>query len=92
MYMFACSIRRPRYVTTVPAASLRLFLMMGREIEPIDSVPAGNVFGIAGLEKHILASATVSTLPRYQVRSTTIETNEFGCACMSLYTLLLVFL
>ena len=68
-----CPIHRLRYVTTVPAGSLRLFLMMGREIEPIDSVPAGNVFGIAGLEKHILASATVSTLPRYQVLTVLVQ-------------------
>jgi hypothetical protein len=52
-------------VTTVRGGSgLKLFLMMGREIEPIDSVPAGNVFGIAGLEKFILSTATISTLPR----------------------------
>ena len=54
-----------KYVTTVRGGSgLKLFLMMGREIEPIDSVPAGNVFGIAGLEKFILSTATISTLPR----------------------------
>jgi translation elongation factor EF-G len=53
-----------KYVTTVPANQIKLFLMMGREIEPVDSVPAGNVFGIAGLEKHIMAAATLSSLPQ----------------------------
>ncbi|XP_066994936.2 elongation factor-like GTPase 1 [Anabrus simplex] len=39
----------------------QLYLMMGRELEAIDEVPAGNVLGIGGLEEHVLKSATLST-------------------------------
>ena len=37
-----------------------LYLLMGRELETLDSVPAGNVLGIGGLESHVLKSATIS--------------------------------
>jgi ribosome assembly protein 1 len=41
-----------------------LYLMMGRSLEPLTSVPAGVVFGIGGLEGHILKSGTLcSQLP-----------------------------
>lgn len=36
-----------------------LYLMMGRGLESLKSVPAGVVFGIAGLEGHILKSGTI---------------------------------
>lgn len=36
-----------------------LFLLMGRGLEPLESVPAGVVFGIAGLEGYILKSGTI---------------------------------
>ncbi len=36
-----------------------LYLMMGRGLESLTSVPAGVVFGIAGLEGHILKSGTL---------------------------------
>lgn len=36
-----------------------LYLMMGRGLESLTSVPAGAVFGIAGLEGHILKSGTL---------------------------------
>lgn len=36
-----------------------LYLMMGRGLEPLTSVPAGVVFGIGGLEGHILKSGTL---------------------------------
>ncbi|KAJ1341722.1 hypothetical protein BSLG_003682 [Batrachochytrium salamandrivorans] len=39
----------------------RLFLLMGRDLEDLDCVPAGNVFGIMGLEKQVLKSATASS-------------------------------
>lgn len=39
----------------------RLFVLMGRELESIDCVPAGNVVGIADLDEHVLKSATLST-------------------------------
>lgn len=38
-----------------------LYLLMGRELESLDSVAAGNVVGIGGLEEHILKSATLSS-------------------------------
>jgi ribosome assembly protein 1 len=41
-----------------------LYLMMGRGLESLTSVPAGVVFGIGGLEGHILKSGTLcSQLP-----------------------------
>jgi ribosome assembly protein 1 len=41
-----------------------LYLMMGRGLEPLTSVPAGVVFGIGGLEGHVLKSGTLcSQLP-----------------------------
>ena len=38
-----------------------LYLMMGRELEQIDSVPCGNIAAIGGLKQFILKSATLST-------------------------------
>ena len=38
-----------------------LYLLMGRELESLDSVPAGNVLGIGGLDSHVLKSATISS-------------------------------
>ncbi|XP_021362732.1 elongation factor-like GTPase 1 isoform X2 [Mizuhopecten yessoensis] len=38
-----------------------LFLFMGRELEHMDDIPAGNILGIGGLEDHILKSGTVSS-------------------------------
>ncbi|KAL4613288.1 elongation factor-like GTPase 1 [Arapaima gigas] len=40
-----------------------LYLLMGRELEELEEVPAGNVLGIGGMEDWILKSATVSTTP-----------------------------
>ena len=37
-----------------------LYLLMGRDLEPVDKVYAGNVFGIGGLEKFVGKSATLS--------------------------------
>jgi len=36
-----------------------LYLLMGRGLEPLTSVPAGVVFGIGGLEGHIMKSGTL---------------------------------
>jgi ribosome assembly protein 1 len=38
-----------------------LYLLMGRELEALDTVPAGNVLGIGGLQNHILKSATIAS-------------------------------
>uniref|UniRef100_A0A3P8R894 Elongation factor-like 1 n=1 Tax=Astatotilapia calliptera TaxID=8154 RepID=A0A3P8R894_ASTCA len=40
-----------------------LYLLMGRELEELQEVPAGNVLGIGGLEEFVLKSATLSTSP-----------------------------
>jgi ribosome assembly protein 1 len=41
-----------------------LYLMMGRGLEPLKSVPAGVVFGVGGLAGHVLKSGTLcSQLP-----------------------------
>ncbi|CAH2274105.1 elongation factor-like GTPase 1 [Pelobates cultripes] len=40
-----------------------LYLLMGRELEELDEVPAGNVLGIRGLEDYVLKSGTLSTSP-----------------------------
>lgn len=37
----------------------QLYLLMGRGLEPLQSVPAGVVFGIEGLEGHILKTGTL---------------------------------
>ena len=39
-----------------------LYLLMGRGLEPLSSVPAGTVFGVAGLEGRILKSGTLSSV------------------------------
>lgn len=38
-----------------------LYILMGRGVMAVESVPAGNVLGIAGLNGHILKSATISS-------------------------------
>jgi ribosome assembly protein 1 len=38
-----------------------LYLLMGRELESLTSVPAGNVLGIGGLENYVLKSTTISS-------------------------------
>ncbi|KAH8550719.1 P-loop containing nucleoside triphosphate hydrolase protein [Umbelopsis sp. PMI_123] len=38
-----------------------LYMIMGRELEALPEVAAGNVFGIGGLEGHVLKNATLST-------------------------------
>ncbi|KAI8841960.1 P-loop containing nucleoside triphosphate hydrolase protein [Chytriomyces cf. hyalinus JEL632] len=39
----------------------KLYMMMGRELHPLDEVPAGNVFGIGGLEGKVLKSGTLTS-------------------------------
>eukprot|EP00756_Hemistasia_phaeocysticola_P048367 Hpha_TRINITY_DN22798_c0_g1::TRINITY_DN22798_c0_g1_i1::g.34290::m.34290/K14536/RIA1; ribosome assembly protein 1 len=41
----------------------QLFMLMGRGVQPVDEVPAGNVCGIGGLGKHVLKSATLAESP-----------------------------
>lgn len=40
-----------------------LYLMMGRGLERLTAVPAGNILAIGGLQDVILKSATVSSTP-----------------------------
>ncbi|XP_061855490.1 elongation factor-like GTPase 1 isoform X2 [Colius striatus] len=42
---------------------VNLYLLMGRELEDLEEVPAGNVLGIGGLQDFVLKSATLSTSP-----------------------------
>ena len=53
----------PAQPHTVPepqqATVTGLYLLMGRDLEELNSVPAGVVFGVAGLEGHILKSGTL---------------------------------
>jgi ribosome assembly protein 1 len=57
----------PRYDPLVPSKYHtetivdEIYLLMGRALEQIEHIPAGNVFGIGGLADHILKSATLST-------------------------------
>lgn len=39
-----------------------LYYMMGRDLQSLDEVPAGNVFGIGGLEGHVLKSGTLCSV------------------------------
>lgn len=57
----------PKFSPTNPHASpepqkvtiTALYMLMGREMEPLTSVPPGVVFGIAGLEGHVMKSGTL---------------------------------
>jgi len=40
-----------------------LYMLLGRELEAVDSVPAGNIVGIGGLDNYVLKSATLSSSP-----------------------------
>lgn len=48
-----------RHITKVTIN--KLYILMGKELEVVNKVPAGNVFGIGGLEEHVLKTATLST-------------------------------
>ncbi|KAL1994838.1 hypothetical protein VTN49DRAFT_1025 [Thermomyces lanuginosus] len=39
----------------------RTILMMGRFVEPIDDVPAGNIVGLVGIDQYLLKSGTLTT-------------------------------
>jgi ribosome assembly protein 1 len=55
----------PKYSPLVPGQHVQkvtvsdLYYMMGKDLEALNEVPAGNVFGIAGLEGKILKSGTL---------------------------------
>ncbi|XP_054286195.1 elongation factor-like GTPase 1 isoform X1 [Macrosteles quadrilineatus] len=52
-------LKSGQHVTRVTLSDL--YLMMGRELETLECVPAGNVLGIGGLEDHVLKTATLSS-------------------------------
>ena len=39
----------------------RTVLMMGRTVEPIDDMPAGNIIGLVGIDQFLLKSGTITT-------------------------------
>ncbi|KAI5862299.1 P-loop containing nucleoside triphosphate hydrolase protein [Durotheca rogersii] len=57
----------PKFSPAIPHAApephkitvTALYMLMGRNLEPLTSVPAGVVFGIGGLDGHILKSGTL---------------------------------
>ncbi len=51
----------PAHCSQVPAGLIVPFIMMGADLSPVRSVPAGNVVGIFGLGAHILKAATVTS-------------------------------
>ncbi|KAJ3333923.1 Cytoplasmic GTPase/eEF2-like protein (ribosomal biogenesis) [Blyttiomyces sp. JEL0837] len=60
-------VLRPKYNASNPDEHWeeivveKLYMLMGRELEALDAVPAGNVFGIGGLEGKLLKSGTLSS-------------------------------
>ena len=53
-----------------------LYLLMGRELEPLDSVPAGVIFGVGGLENHVHKSATLSSQSHKAINLAGIRTSS----------------
>ncbi|XP_030832575.1 elongation factor-like GTPase 1 [Strongylocentrotus purpuratus] len=53
------SMECSRYIAEFTVDSL--YLLMGRELELLEKVPAGNILGIGGLDEMVLKSATVSS-------------------------------
>jgi ribosome assembly protein 1 len=49
--------KNARYITSATISNL--YMMMGRELVPVDLVPAGNIFAIGGLEGKVLRNATL---------------------------------
>jgi ribosome assembly protein 1 len=59
-YNNAFPSNHPRNISYMLTAMVEgLYTMMGRELVPVDSVPAGNVFAIKGLEGKVMRSATL---------------------------------
>jgi len=53
-----CDLKSDQHVTCAQVQDL--YLLMGRSLESLDYVKAGNIVGIAGLEEHVIKSATLS--------------------------------
>ncbi|KAF7364047.1 p-loop containing nucleoside triphosphate hydrolase protein [Mycena sanguinolenta] len=59
-------IQGPRYVPgrnndLFVKSIQRIVLMMGRTIEPLEDCPAGNIVGLAGIDRFLLKSGTLTT-------------------------------
>ncbi|XP_034240002.1 elongation factor-like GTPase 1 isoform X2 [Thrips palmi] len=52
-------LKNGQHITRIKVSSL--YLLMGRELQALEEVPAGNVLGIGGLEEHVLKSCTLSS-------------------------------
>eukprot|EP01006_Ploeotia_vitrea_P016219 TRINITY_DN46771_c0_g1_i1.p1 TRINITY_DN46771_c0_g1~~TRINITY_DN46771_c0_g1_i1.p1 ORF type:complete len:747 (-),score=390.54 TRINITY_DN46771_c0_g1_i1:35-2116(-) len=52
-----------KHHVVVPARTLTAYMLMGRSMVQLDSVPAGNVCGIRGLGRVVPKTATISTMP-----------------------------
>ncbi len=57
--MFQQDLKYGQHVTRATIGEL--YILMGRELELVESAPAGSIIGIGGLEEHILKSATLSS-------------------------------
>jgi ribosome assembly protein 1 len=57
-----------------------LYMMMGRELVPVDFVPAGNIFAIGGLEGKVLRNATLCKLRAESQEEQTRLVNLAGVA------------
>ncbi|XP_030748356.1 elongation factor-like GTPase 1 [Sitophilus oryzae] len=55
----ACFLSSNRYINKVQIKEL--YMLFGRELVLVDSVPAGNFCGIGGIESKVLRTATLST-------------------------------
>lgn len=51
-------LKSGQHITRVKIKNL--YLLMGRELQPLKEVGAGNIVGIGDLEEHVLKSATLS--------------------------------
>lgn len=60
----------PKYNPSDPTKHVRkitvteLYYMMGRDLQNLDEVPAGNVFGIGGLEGNVLKNGTLCSVDK----------------------------
>lgn len=60
----------PKYNPSHPTEHIQkvtvtgLYYMMGRDLQALDEVPAGNVFGIAGLEGKVLKNGTLCSIEK----------------------------
>ena len=49
------------------------YLLLGKDLELLAEVPAGNIVGIGGLDQHVLKSATLATSPACPPFSETVQ-------------------